>query len=108
MKVIYIIIVFMAMAMTSTAQQKKNPLDVRNYKTELELTQNQLTQINSIYTNFDSRIKLQAPAENTIEKMQNYANILRERQKEIRKVLTVEQIHSYRQIMKAQQLKIKQ
>lgn len=102
----------MAMAITTLATNNKNRRDVRNYKTELGLTQEQMTQINSIYTNFNARIKLQAPAENSVVKMQNYATLIKERQKEIRKVLTPEQKQTLSKLRKAElekkPMKIKQ
>lgn len=63
MKAIYFILILMILLpFTSLAKEiKNNRYDVRNYKTELSLTQQQMNQLNVVYSNMQAQSKLTSP-----------------------------------------------
>ncbi|MBN1925992.1 MAG: hypothetical protein JW798_09160 [Prolixibacteraceae bacterium] len=104
MKNILIIISFVILLplATNAAGKTKMP-DVRKYKTELNLTEDQMNRLNTVYNNFDARAKLQAPAQTGRERMEQRMQLRKEMRKEIAQVLTKEQRQAYIQIMQNNQ-----
>ena len=100
MKTIYtiLVILFLVPAFANAAPAKKSR-DVRKYQTELNLTAQQMTQLNTIYGNFQARAKLQAPATNGKERMEQRLEMRKETRKQIMSVLTPDQKKKYREIM---------
>jgi hypothetical protein len=103
MKAIYLLlIVFMLAAVSTQAAVQKKSMDVRKYKTELNLTQEQITQLDAIYNNFQARTRLQAPAENKQQGMQQKRELRKEMRTQTIKVLTPTQRKAYFQLINTQ------
>lgn len=102
MKVIYaiLIILFLTPAIANAGQIRKVK-DVRNYKTELSLTDQQMVKLNSIATNYQSRAKLMQPAADGKEKMKQRAALRKEMRKEMAAVLSKDQFQKYVQLRQA-------
>jgi hypothetical protein len=102
MKALYLLIVVLfIIPLSSSAIVKNNRNDLRNYKTELNLTSQQLSQLDAIYSSFQAKAKLQAPQ---ATRQQN-AKLRQERRKQFRmevaKVLTDEQIAKLKEMIQA-------
>jgi len=100
MKTIYTIILVLFLAsVVSSANAGNKVKDIRQYKTELNLTAQQMQQINTIYDNAQARVRLQAPATTPEQKAQQRFAANKQRRDEIRRILTPEQKRQYRKIM---------
>lgn len=104
MKYLYIII-FLIVASPVFSQKKvqTNNIDVRKYKAELNLSSEQITKLDAIYNNYNSRMLLQAPKANWKEDAKNNIAIRQEMRKEVRQVLTPEQQKTFVQLRQKQQ-----
>ncbi|MCF8358333.1 MAG: hypothetical protein K9H26_06215 [Prolixibacteraceae bacterium] len=110
MRNIVFIIILMVMLPMATQAKGKSPIpDVRKHKTELQLTTEQMNRLNTLYTNFEARAKLQAPAENRKEQLLQKMELNKEMRKEVLKVLTPKQRKAYFQLIQSKraQQKIK-
>lgn len=85
------IVVFLMLPIALSAAPKKNMNDVRKFKTELNLTNAQMTQLDKIYGNHQARAKLQAPSSDIKAEMTNKIALRKEFRKQVGKVLTPEQ-----------------
>lgn len=105
MKYVYIII-FLIIASPVFSQnktQRNAATDIRKYKTELNLTVEQMGKLNTIYNNYNSRVSLQAPEKNWKENAKKNNAIRQELRKEVQQVLTPEQQKTFTQLRQKQQ-----
>jgi hypothetical protein len=99
-KIVYLLLVVMwLLPMTMQAENKRGKSDVRIYKTELNLSSQQLTQLNTVYNNYQSKSTMQAPAKKGKDKMQQIVALRKETRKAVMAVLTPEQRKQYRAIL---------
>jgi hypothetical protein len=88
---LYAIVVFLMLPTALSAAPKKNMNDVRKFKTELNLTNAQMTQLDKIYGDYKSKAKLQAPLANKKAEIMNKMAMRKELRKQVAKVLTTAQ-----------------
>jgi Spy/CpxP family protein refolding chaperone len=109
MKAIYLLlVVFMLAAVSTQAAVQKKSKDIRKFKTELNLTQEQITQLDAVYNNFQARTRLQAPAENKQKGIQQKRELRKEMRDQVIQVLTPEQRRGYFKLLGAQRVQQKQ
>lgn len=109
MKTIYLLLLFLAITVTTQAVNQKRNNDVRKYKTELNLSQDQLNKIDQILTNFEAIPALKsADTNNTISKEDQVRKNREKRmqmRKDIAQVLTPDQRKAYYQLRRAEREK---
>jgi hypothetical protein len=99
-KIVYLLLVVMwLLPLTMQAQNKLGKYDVRNYKTELKLSTQQLTQLNTVYNNYQSKSAIHTPALKGKEKMQQIIALRKETRKSVMAALTPDQRKQYRAIL---------
>jgi Spy/CpxP family protein refolding chaperone len=100
MKAIYFVITacFLFVATVASANVYRGQ-DIRKLKKELNLTAQQMQQLNSIYTNQQANAKLAAPKAINKENIQKMTEQRFKDRKEVMKVLTPQQRREYRKIM---------
>jgi len=89
--ILYAIVVFLMLPVLVSAAPNKNPNDIRKYKTELNLTNAQLIQLDKIYGDYQAKVKLQAPAANKKTEIMNMLAKRKELRLQVRKVLSSDQ-----------------
>jgi uncharacterized protein YxeA len=101
MKAIYsiLILLFLAPVLINANTVVKNKSDVRNYKTELNLSQQQMNQLNTAYNNFQAQSKLEAPGNNGKERLKYRANRYKQMRQSVMQTLTPDQRRQYRAIL---------
>jgi hypothetical protein len=107
MKAIYFILILMILLpFTSLARDVKNTrIDIRKYKTELNLTTQQMSQLNTIYSNLAAKTKLAAPQVTHEQRMKMRIETRKQFRSDISKVLTKEQGIKLKGIMEANKAK---
>ncbi|MBN2263258.1 MAG: hypothetical protein JW735_10110 [Prolixibacteraceae bacterium] len=104
MKYLYVIIfLIIASPVFSNKNAQRKVVDIRKYQNELNLTQEQMVKLKAIYSKNDARLLLQAPAQNWREDVKKRNAIRQEMRKEVRQVLTSEQLKAYVQLRQKQQ-----
>jgi ABC-type Na+ efflux pump permease subunit len=99
-KLVYLLLVAMwLLPVTMQAGNSEEKLDVRKYKTELKLSTQQLTQLNSVYNNYQSKSAMQVSAKKGKEKMQQIVTLRNETRKAVMAILTPDQRKQYRSIL---------
>jgi|WetSurMetagenome_2_1015567.scaffolds.fasta_scaffold489225_1 hypothetical protein len=86
---IIIAVVLLFPLITTATPQKSN--DVRKYKTELNLSASQISQLDKIYNNFHANFKMLAPGKDKKDNIQKRMALRKDLRKNISKVLTVDQ-----------------
>lgn len=100
MKSIYAILLTFVFALSiSDAMAGSKNEDVRTYKNELNLSTQQLQQLNTIYANYEAKVKLMAPSSDWSKKVEQEQTLKKELRSQVKTVLTPMQRKEYREIM---------
>jgi hypothetical protein len=106
MKAIYIILILMILLpFTSLAKDNVNRNDIRKYKTELNLTTQQMNQLNTIYNNIEAQKKFTNPKATHEEIKQLRIERRKQLRSDLSKVLTKEQGIKLKGIIQANKAK---
>jgi hypothetical protein len=106
MKAIYIIFVLLLLLpIISSAAPKNTRSDIRKFKTELNLSPQQLNQLDAIYSNLKAQVKLQAPQLTREQKVKMRVDRRKKLNADIAKVLNDQQKTQLKAILQANKAK---
>ena len=105
--IIAILILLTSLPAISQVKRRDNNTNLSKLKTELNLTQDQESQIRTVLTSHRSRVKLQAPVNNTEERLKQKMQLRKDLRTQVAKILTPEQRKAYIELLNKNQTKKK-